>query len=67
MRVSEKTTENYEWLGRQAQPGFEPGTSRLPVLRVTTVPLASPTQKSILCKMYLKVIENFKLTVITFV
>ena len=28
-RVSEKTTENYERLGRQARPGFEPGTSHL--------------------------------------
>ena len=32
MRVSEKTTENFERLGRQARPGFEPGISRLPVL-----------------------------------
>ena len=30
-RVSEKTTENSERLGRQVRPGFEPGTSRLPV------------------------------------
>ena len=28
-----KTTENSEQLGRQARPGFEPGTSRLPALR----------------------------------
>ena len=34
-----KTTENSEQLGRQARPGFEPGTSRLPVLSVTTPPL----------------------------
>ena len=32
MRVSEKSTENSERLGRQARPGFGPGTSRLPVL-----------------------------------
>ena len=32
-RVSEKTTESFERLGRQAQPRFEPGTIRLPVLR----------------------------------
>ena len=38
-RVSENTTENSEQLGRQARPGFEPGTSRLPVLSVTTLPL----------------------------
>ena len=38
-QVSEKTTENSERLGRQARPGFEPGTSRLPVLSVTTPPL----------------------------
>ena len=31
-----KTTENSERLDRQARPGFEPGTSRLPVLSVTT-------------------------------
>ena len=37
MRISEKTTENSEWLGRQALPGFEPGTPRLPALRA--VPL----------------------------
>ena len=37
-RVSEKTTDNSERLGRQARPGFEPGTSRLPVLSVTAVP-----------------------------
>ena len=38
-RVSEKTTENSERLGRQARPGFVPGTSRLPVLSATTPPL----------------------------
>ena len=32
MPVSEKTTENSERLGQQAQPGIETGTSRLPVL-----------------------------------
>ena len=32
-----KTTENSERLGRQARPGIEPGTSRLPVL--STEPL----------------------------
>ena len=31
MQVSEKTTENYERLGRQEWPRIEPGTSRLPV------------------------------------
>ena len=31
--------ENSERLGRQLRPGFEPGTSRLPVLSVTAVPL----------------------------
>ena len=34
-RVSLKATENSERQGRQARPGFEPGTSRLPVLSVT--------------------------------
>ena len=42
MRDSEKTTENFERLGRQARPGFEPDTSRLPVLSVTTPPLVGP-------------------------
>ena len=31
--VSEKTMKNSERQGRQAQPGIEPGTSNLPVLR----------------------------------
>ena len=34
--------ENPERLGGQARPGFEPGTSRLPVLSVTAVPLVGP-------------------------
>ena len=42
MRVSEKTTENSERLGRQARPGLESGTSRLPVLSVTAVPQVEP-------------------------
>ena len=32
--------ENSERLGRQVGPGFEPGTSRLPVYSSTTPPLA---------------------------
>ena len=44
-RVSEKTTENSEKLGQQARPGFEPGTSRLPVLSVTAMPLAGRPSK----------------------
>ena len=32
MRVSEKTTENSERLGRQERPGVESETCRLPVL-----------------------------------
>ena len=39
MQVLEKTTGNSEGLGRQTQPGFNPGTSRLPVLSVITLPL----------------------------
>ena len=42
MRVLEKTTENSERLGRQARSGFEFGTSRFPVLSVTTAPLVEP-------------------------
>ena len=38
-RVSEKTTENSERIGRQARLGFEPGTSRLPGLSATTLAL----------------------------
>ena len=37
-RVLEKTTEKSERLGRQMRPGFEPGTSRFPVLSTTTPP-----------------------------
>ena len=32
-RVSEKTMENAERIGRHARPGIEPGISRLPVFR----------------------------------
>ena len=32
-RVSEKIKENSERLGRQARPGFEPGTSHQPVFK----------------------------------
>ena len=32
MQISQKTSENFEQLGRQARQGFEPGTSRLPAL-----------------------------------
>ena len=31
-QLSEKTMENSERLGRQARPGIEPDTSRLPIL-----------------------------------
>ena len=37
MRVSDKTTENSERLGRQARPGNEPSISRL--LDLSTEPL----------------------------
>ena len=37
--------ENSEWLGRQPRPGFEPGTSRLPVLSVKTLPLVGTLEK----------------------
>ena len=36
MRDLEKTTENFERLDRQEQPGFEPGISHLPILSATT-------------------------------
>ena len=45
MQVSEKTTENSEWLSRQARPGFEPRTSHLPVLSGTIPPLPSSNGK----------------------
>ena len=35
--------ENAERLGRQARPGFEPGTPSLPVSSVTTLPLDGRT------------------------
>ena len=44
-RVSEKITENSERLGRQARPGLEPGSSRLPVSSVTTLPLVGPPRQ----------------------
>ena len=37
-----KTTEYSERIGQQARLGFEPGTSRLPVLSDTAVPLVGP-------------------------
>ena len=47
-RVSEKTMENSERLGRQARLGIEPGTSRLPVFeRRTTQPLEGPRTDSL--------------------
>ena len=39
-RVSEKTTDNSERLGRQARPEFECCISRLPVSSATTPPKA---------------------------
>ena len=40
--MSEKTAENYEWLGRQARSEIEPGTSHLPVLSAQSLPLVGP-------------------------
>ena len=45
MRVSKKTTENSERLGRQVRPEFEPGTSRLPVKSATISPLVGQAEK----------------------
>ena len=46
-RVSEKTTENIsKRLSRQAWPGFEPGTSCLPILSVTTPILVGKSLKT---------------------
>ena len=42
-------TENSERLGRQARLGFEPGTSRLPVLSATIPPLVGRQALGILC------------------
>ena len=39
-----KTTENSEWLGQQAQPGIEHGTSHLPVLECRTTDGANDKQ-----------------------
>ena len=41
-RVSERTMENSERLSRQSRPGFDPGTSHLPVLISTILPLVRP-------------------------
>ena len=43
-RVSEKTTENSERLDRQAWPGIEPGTSRLPVQNRSVIGVAKDRQ-----------------------
>ena len=54
MRVSEKTTENFEQLGRQARPEIEPGTSRLLVLECRTAqPLVEPRMDSLTSMPYL--------------
>ena len=46
-RVSEKTTENSERLGRQARPRNEHGTSRLPIFEHSTVFLAQNKDRKI--------------------
>ena len=51
--------ENSERLGRQAQPGFERGTSRLPVLSVTAVPLVGPKNEGNIAK-FLAVLHCFR-------
>ena len=58
MRLSEKTTENSEWLGRQARQEFEPGTSRLPVLSITAVLLMGPNLVCILYITVLPIVSN---------
>ena len=51
--VSEKTTENSERLGRQARPGVEPGTSRLPIFeRKTAQLLVGPRTYSLTSMLY---------------
>ena len=40
--------DNSERLGRQERRGIEPGTSRLPVLSVTAVPLVGPSEEGIM-------------------
>ena len=43
MRVLYKTAENSEHMGRQARPGIEPSTSRLPAFeRRYALPLVEP-------------------------
>ena len=48
MWVSEKTTENFEWLGRQAGPGIDPGISHRFERRVSP-PLVRPTKWEMEC------------------
>ena len=55
MWVLEKTTENSKRLGLQARLGFEPGTSRLPVLSITTLSLVLELLADLESKMILKI------------
>ena len=55
MRVSEKISKNSKRLGQQARPEFVPGTSRLPVLSVTILPLVGPVHTE---SGAIKIIEN---------
>ena len=65
--------ENSIRLGRQARPGFELGTSRLPVLSITTLPLVR--QHDILSQMgggetnpqYLSPVLHFQLLSLCFI
>ena len=63
-RISEKTAEKSEWLGRQAQPGFELGTSYLPVwaqnLSATggTIPFKNIMNKLVTSKVVVKAVQD---------
>ena len=49
-----KTTENFEWLGRQARPKVEPDISRLPVFeRRIAQPLMGPRTDRLTSMPYL--------------
>ena len=51
MHVLEKTTENSERLGQQAQQGIEPGTSRQPVFEYRTAQLLTGPKTDSLTSM----------------
>ena len=50
-REFRRKSRNSDRLGRKARPGFEPGTSRLPVLNVTTPTLVGRRENGLLVEI----------------